>query len=203
MIILTIISGLTALLTPVVFTIILQNFILFEKLGTTKKEYKANTLIFVLLTIISITFLFPKIFTDKELMGKLVNSNTIDYLLIFPLFILTIWISFSFIEKLKFLTEGKYLNGFRFLGLTYFSFRLFIGSLSGIVPIMGMMLIDDHRIYLASFGYSLGLTIPFLILMLLLANKYEHIRNKKWWKAIQIITLIFIVISLIQKLIAN
>ncbi len=201
MIIFGFVSGALTLLTPGILVMLIQNAILFEKFGRTKKEHQTNTLIFVLLAFVFIAFLLPKIMTNAEVMSSFSNDKRVYSLLFFTFLVIIIWISLSFLNRFKFLVQGGYLTGLRVLALIYFSFKFFI--ISAVNPIILGLLIQKKAIYATTISYAIGITIPVLVLMLVLSSKYEKMKDKKWWKPTQIITLIISLVVLIVDFITT
>lgn len=191
-------AGLFTFLNPIVFPILTQNLFLFEKIEVKKFGHKLNVFIFCGVTILLINFFFPVLVTEGNI-KQFSTDKRIDYLMNIPYFIFVIWVLASNYVKNEKITSNYFIQSFRVLGISCISFRLFIGSFSGFGPILITQMMDNSMNKISALGFSIGLTIPFLIFLLLIAPKYESLKSKKWWKITQSLICVYIIFNLLIK----
>lgn len=188
----TFISGLTSVLTPSVFPFLIIIPIIFEKLGNSDKKYALNILLFGILTVAFFLLTMSSLVSNDNLASYSSNFYFEFAVILFQIIFLS-WFILTFFKKFERINRNNWLIGFAFLGIGIFSYRLALSSLSNIVPILGMVVISgnlneevNNTMWLL-FTFSLGVILPFIIILYLAKNQYEKINSKKWWKILQLI----------------
>ena len=188
----TFISGLTAVLTPIVFPYLIITSSLFEKLGDSDKQYKTNIFLYGLLTIIVYLFVISPLLTTKYI-NELIFSSDFIFLIHSAQIIFLIWFLSTFVKNFQIVNKGLWKQFFRFFGILVFSIKLAFGSLSATGPIIGSILIsnsinqDTSNINGILFAFSFGLVLPFIIILWFFVKKYSKLKLKKWWNILQLI----------------
>lgn len=189
----TFISGLTSFLTPSIFPLFIAIPIIFEKFGNSLEKRRNNIIAFAVFTI--------TIFLSKSLSLLLHNdlsfSNYNFYLdLIVDLLQVLFFIYFIVLvlKRPKKLNNKLWLRALSILGIGILSYELAQRSLGNSGPILGEVLISEsfqEELYYSfwlCFTFSLGLILPFVLILFVAENYYKKMSSKKWWKIIQVCT---------------
>lgn len=190
--------GLFTFLNPIVFPLLIHNIFLFEKTENKTSGYKINILLFCGITILLITYFFPNLVIEGTI-KQLITDKRITYFMNIPYLIFLIWVIITNLSKYEQISSNYFKQLFRFIGISTFIFWLFIGSFSGFGPILTSQMLDQSVNRISAFGFSIGLTIPFLIFLLLISPKYESLKLKKWWKITQSIICCYLILNLLIK----
>lgn len=195
------VSGLISVLTPGVFLFLVTTAFLFERLESSSRQGKINVVLFSIFTVIIYVFVISEVIKTDSL------TNNSSYILLLDYFLIAflLWVLSSFFPKYQLIHTERWKQFFRFLGLLVLSCKLVLVSLSSAGPILGVILIsnvaveDLPNIYGSLLGFSVGLVIPFIIVLWLVSKKHNTLRGKKWWRTSQQITVgILLLYSLIQ-----
>lgn len=198
MIAIAIISGLTAVLTPNVFPLLLISILVFENFSNSKKQGFINIAIFSCLII----GLFPWII--NEFIAQFSPSNTDNHqweILINNILQLSFasLLLYVLIKKVH-LSDTKFLKHIiRYLGISALSLSLILSSFSCIGPIIGSLLIEstatDNNQLEVLFFFAIGLIIPFVMILSIFNLSYQKLKHKKWWRISQYIAASLLLIS--------
>ena len=199
----TLVSGLVSVLTPGVFLFLLVTVVLFERIEYSSTQRKINPLLFSLFSVLIAVFLIPEIIESGNL-----NDDS-SYILLLDLLQITflLWILSSFSAKYQLFHTQAWKQFFRFLGLLILSWRLVLVSLSSAGPILGAILIynpeteEFPNTYGALLGFSIGLIIPFIVVLWLVSTKHHSLRSKSWWRMTQLITAGVLLTGLLMRLV--
>ena len=202
MYLLSFIAGLLATLTINVFPLLIIYFILFEKLANSKRGYIKNVVRFIV--ILNITFLITgTAFYKMGRFEKLRIDKVLQYIYVldFTTILFCIW----HITRMVIKKSVPYIDTlFLWLGVPLLSIILFVASFSALGPFYGNLIIANVNyitpivIIPLSLCFSIGLTIPFAIVLFLGKHIYPKVIEKKWWMALQIavgVSMIFIVVK--------
>jgi len=194
--------GVAAILTPLVFQSLILYFFIFAKLSESIKEHWVNIVLFSVLNVISLILLVQFMFINGM-------SVTSEYLSLGTTVIKVLTIIFA-IWLTGFLTKMVEENSinltnqiFRYLGVFLLSIKLAFVSISCAGPMIGTMFVSGNNPNMAMslLGFSFGVVIPFILIIGLLGSfTYNKIRNKKWIKITQPIIGIFLIISAVYSL---
>ncbi len=187
----TLFGGLIAVLTPSVFPLLIALPILFEKLANPSKTYRSNILIFGAATVIVYQLVFPALLTISP-PDKWSYPYVLNFLILVAQILFLLWFFSTFFEKFQAANKGIWQSLFRYLGIFIFSIQLTISSLPNIGPIANSMIISNsmneetNLAMIALSGFSLGLVLPFLLVLWIFTKIYARINQKKWWIILQI-----------------
>lgn len=198
-------TGLIVVLSAAVFPFLITTSLLFEKLESSTKPSRINVWIFASL-IISIHVFGISQFLQRDKLVELSNASNFVLLLDGLQILFLIWFLSLFSEKYQFLNKGFWKSFFRFFGLLIFGFKLSLASLSGIGPLLGQLLLEKSSIENSTntmailFAFSVGLVLPFILILALLSSKYIQLRTKKWWRLSQLFAAVILLMSSILNL---
>lgn len=195
--------GLICFLTPVVFSMFTHNIFLFEKLANTKKGHKINTWLFGLI-VVGIYIGLSQVISNNFIM-ELSKKKIVDFLITVPYLIFISYFLLTYVKKFEPFNKGILKTSFVILGITTSSFRLSVGALANIgpiiTPIMASSPENTTNKLVSLLGFSIGLIIPFIILSYLVLKNYTKLKSKKWWVTIQMIIALYLTITTLVRIV--
>ena len=197
-------GGLLSAFTTTVFPFLFIFPMLFEKLGSSQKQYRANIVVFAVLTVLILFGLVLQIIISEDQLGF--NENLWMYLVHGSQIIFSIWFVLISVNRFSIKNNSITYQIFRWLGLTLFSVHLAFASLANIGPLVGMALVanqsNDDTINHYSFllPFALGLITPFVIQFWFFIKRYEKLSRNKWYSRIQIAVVIYLLVTSLMKI---
>jgi hypothetical protein len=198
----SLISGLISILTPTVFPLLLIYFFIFAKFSRSSKGHWLNIALLIIL------YLFTNYFLSSQVVSmEMASFSILSYLpLLITLEILTIIFAIWLTGFLILMIEKRGINItnqiFRYLGICVISFKLVFSSFSCMGPIIGAMLVggDSASFQTGLIGFSIGVIIPFVVILGFAQIIYKRNREKKWIKIPQVVIGLILIVSSIFKL---
>jgi len=196
---LSLVTGLTSSLTPLVFPLLIMVLFVFEKMSTTNRQHYTNIALFSILVIglyFIMSFRSSAINFVASTSELIITHFIIDFFaILFSIGLIFNFRSYYSDKKLKWINPV-----FRFIGLFSISAKLAVTSLSSATLIISALLVSSNgesvSIINSLIGFSIGLVIPFIIVLILAKSLYKKHKEKKWFRTIQaIFGFLFIVYS--------
>lgn len=200
-------SGLTSILTPLVFPLFILYILLFSRLGNNSLEYRSNTVLFSFLVIVFYYFVFSELLFSIETLSNYLNNENLERtIMIAQLVFLLLYLS-QFISGIRIDFGNIGFKIYRVLAIIITSVNYSIMAFSGVGPLIGSVMVEEdspekmEQIKSILFSYSIGILFPLVLGLLIAIPLYKRLNNKKWWNVLLLVIVLILLIQLVYNMI--